>query len=322
VPRLWHSARFVVVDAASVGSLSRAGLDRRPDVVVVADRADGVEVWQAAVQLGAGCVLALPAESQALLDLIALAAEKSGPLGPLVGVVGGRGGAGASTVAVALGWAAAKRGSPATLVDLDAWGGGLDLPVGLEATDGLRWPDVASARGVVAAEALHAGLPRTGGLGVLAIGRHRAGEGAPGAVLDPQATSAVVAAARRGGGFVCADLPRWHEPAAWDVAGNCDAVVLVVTADVRAVAAAVPIRDKARAACREVSLVVRTESRARLRPDEASAALDLPLAATVRTDSAVAAAAERGELTAYLRRSRLGRSATTLLGQLTNGRGG
>ena len=63
----------------------------------------------------------------------------TGLRGEVVAVIGGCGGAGASLFAVAL----AQAATDALLVDLDPWGGGIDLLVGGEATPGLRWPDLA-----------------------------------------------------------------------------------------------------------------------------------------------------------------------------------
>jgi hypothetical protein len=56
-------------------------------------------------------------------------------------------------------------------------------------------------------------------------------------------------------------------------------------------------------------LVVRVDARARLRERDVAAALDCAPMAVVRTDPGLTPAADRGELIASLRRSRLGRSA-------------
>src|SRR5690606_10448493 len=80
--------------------------------------------------------------------------------GAVVAVVGARGGAGASVVAASLGRAAGRRRGPVGLVDLALVGGGLDVLLGVEQDPGVRWPDLADARGRLDGEDLLARLPR------------------------------------------------------------------------------------------------------------------------------------------------------------------
>ncbi len=115
----------------------------------------------------------------------------------VVGVVGARGGVGASTVAAALalrvhrhGWHAERRrprrrgtgraGATAdvprvVLVDLDPAGGGLDVHLGIEDVPGVRWPDLAGARGDVSGPELTDLLPDWAGVTVLSGDRWRPG---------------------------------------------------------------------------------------------------------------------------------------------------
>ena len=65
----------------------------------------------------------------------------------MLAVVGGRGGAGASVFAVATAVRAARSGERALLVDCDPLGGGVDLVLGAEDLDGLRWPEVGTGAG-------------------------------------------------------------------------------------------------------------------------------------------------------------------------------
>ena len=60
----------------------------------------------------------------------------------LVGVLGAVGGAGTSTLACWLADRAAHEDRPAVLVDADRGGCGIDVLLGLEDQDGLRWPDL------------------------------------------------------------------------------------------------------------------------------------------------------------------------------------
>ena len=72
-------------------------------------------------------------------------------------------GIGTSTIATLLAWSASTHGRDVVLVDFDMAGGGLDLPLGLEGADGLRWPDLTDARGVVSSGALRAAGDRIEG---------------------------------------------------------------------------------------------------------------------------------------------------------------
>lgn len=76
---------------------------------------------------------------------------------PVVAVSGASGGLGASTLAAAV--ALALRPHPVTLVDGDLRGGGLDVTLGVEHLDGLRWGDLARHEGAAAGEALRRRLP-------------------------------------------------------------------------------------------------------------------------------------------------------------------
>ena len=124
--------------------------------------------WASAVELGAERVAVLPDDESWLLARAAAAVRSPVERGWLVAVGGSCGGAGASTVATAVALAAAPG---VLLVDGDPWGGGLDLLLGAERADGLRWPDLAGLRGRVAGDALLAALPEVAGVHVLAHSR-------------------------------------------------------------------------------------------------------------------------------------------------------
>jgi secretion/DNA translocation related CpaE-like protein len=199
---------------------------------------------------------------------------------------------------------------PVTLVDLDAYGGGLDLPIGLEHAPGVRWPELATTRGVVRREAFDAAVLRHGSLALVAAGR---GAVAP---LQVAAVDAVLDVAVRSSGLVIADLPASPGEVSASALRASDDVVLVVGAQVRAVAAAVGLVQLVHAAGRRPRLVLRTDRRDRLGPRDVAAALGVEVTATLPTDHDVAAAADRGELAKLALTGRLASVAADVLAEL------
>jgi hypothetical protein len=134
--------------------------------------------WEVIRRLGAEHVAVLPAAEPWLIDQLA-AIGATGPFssvspttspvavgsigalraGRVIAVLGGRGGAGASVLAGGLAVTAARRGLRTLLVDADPLGGGVDLVLGWESLDGLRWPALSQASGEVPAPALVEALP-------------------------------------------------------------------------------------------------------------------------------------------------------------------
>ncbi|GMA86578.1 hypothetical protein GCM10025868_18280 [Angustibacter aerolatus] len=149
----------------------------------------------------------------------------------VVGVLGGCGGAGASVLAAALATTAADAGHRVLLADLDPLGGGADVLVGADDLTGLRWGDLARARGRLPAASVHDLLPRLGSLAVLGFGR-----GAP-VDLPPAAVEAVLRSASRGHDLVVLDLPRHDDLATARARALVDDLLVVVPARVRAVVA-------------------------------------------------------------------------------------
>ncbi|MDQ2755365.1 MAG: hypothetical protein M3Y71_02190 [Actinomycetota bacterium] len=121
--------------------------------------------------------------------------------GVLVAVTGASGGLGASVVTVALAVRAVSAGLSACAVDLDPFGGGLDVVLGLEQTAGTRWGDLAALDGEADGEAVLCTLPRADGVRVLS--HDHDGEGAP-----PPVVHAVVSALVAACDLVVLDLPR------------------------------------------------------------------------------------------------------------------
>jgi secretion/DNA translocation related CpaE-like protein len=225
-------------------------------------------------------------------------------------VVGGScGGAGASTVAAALAVAAAPG---VLLVDGDPGGGGLDLLLGAERLEGLRWPALVGLRGRVAGEALLAALPGSGGVCVLSASRD---DPTP---VPPEAVSAVVEAARAEGSRVVVDLARTADPAAAEgLLAEADLAVLLVPARLRSASAArLMIGTGGAPGPWAAAAVVARAVAGGLSRDEVADVVGRPVAAELAHDRSAAPRGERGEPPLVSSRSPLGVLARRLLAEL------
>lgn len=225
-----------------------------------------------------------------------------------IAVAGALGGAGASMAAAATALGMTRRGRPAVLVDLDRGAPGVDLLLGVEELDGVRWPDLSAARGDVDGEGLVAALPHWRGVPVVS-GRRRAGPPPDDVVLD------VCAAIVRTGRTAVLDLPR---PSAWTdtvrtLLRGCDTAVLVAPLTFPGAAGAELVRDQFVAAgVRDIRLVAREPAVGQVGADSLGGALGLPVDGVLGRDRSLPAAVERGEGPPAGRRSAVGRLATDL----------
>ncbi|OBH43022.1 helicase [Mycobacterium mantenii] len=306
----WAAAAAVVLDARAAGRCGRWGLPRRDHVTVLTVAEPETATWAAAVGVGAEHVLRLPGQEADLVGALAEAAESArddGSRGHAVAVIGGCGGAGASLLAVAL----AQGATDALLVDLDPWGGGLDLLLGGESTPGLRWPDLALQGGRLNWSAVRDALPRHREVSVLS-GTRRGYE------LDAGPVHAVIDAGRRGAVTVICDLPRRLTDATQAALSAADLVVVVSRCDVRACAATGALAPALASLNPNVGLVVRGPSPGGLRAAEIAEIAGLPLLATIKAQPQLAEQADRGGLRLG-RRTALGVAARQVLAVLPPG---
>lgn len=284
----YSGAPLVLIGADQADACLRARLPRRPRVVVV-DRADTpAGPWEAAQLLGAEHVAVLPAAEPWLVDRFA---ERHRPAerGRVLAVVGGRGGSGASVLAGGLAVTAVRSGLRTLLVDADPLGGGLDLVLGWEQVDGLRWPALAGTEGRVDPPALIQALPHRGDLVLLSFSRDDL------LAVPGEAMAATLDAARRGRDLVVVDLPRHLDEAAVLALQSADRALLVVPAELRAIAAAARVCATVTPHCENLAVVVRGPAPGRLKARDVARGLGLPLAGTLRPEPRICGALERGE---------------------------
>lgn len=303
----WSAAGAVVLDEAAAKVCAHTGLPRRARVIVVTGGEPASSTWAAAIEVGARHVLRLPAQERELVRELADAGESArdnDARGQVVAIIGGRGGAGASLFAVAL----AQLAHDPLLVDLDPWGGGIDLLVGCETTPGVRWPDLALQGGRLSWSAVREALPRHRGVSMLA-GTRREYE------MDARAVDAVIDAGRRGGALVVCDLPRRVSDAVETALDTADLVVVVSPCDVRACAATATMTPVLTGINPNLGLVVRGPSPGGLRAEEVAAIAGVPLLASMKPYPRLAEQLEHGGLR-LRRRSALAAAARQVLAVL------
>lgn len=299
--RGWQRAPAVLVGTDLLGQVARLGPPRREDVYAVGWAAPGETAFRAALDIGARSVLELPAAAGLVTELLGDLGEQGGT-GHVVGVVGGSGGAGSTVFASALARAAAAYG-PAVAIDADPLGPGLDRVLGMEELPGVRWGDLALTSGRLGARALREALPRSGPLGVLTWARS-------GEVVrpEPDVVRAVLAAARRGHDLVVVDLPRAPGVEGDELIARSDPVVLIVAGSVPGVSSAIRVVERLPDRGRVIAVL-----RGAMDPVAASAALGVPVVATMGDQRGLGEALDLGTGPIVSRRGQLGRAVARVL---------
>lgn len=283
----WARASVVIIDGADPSAESLSRLPRRPRVVLVCRQEPTAEVWQRAVRVGAEHVLTVPADEGRLVEVCS--SPTSGAVNgraPVIAALGGRGGAGASTLSAAL--ALAIPGE-SLLVDADPYGGGIDLLLGWERLEGLRWPDIDLRSGRVAFGALRRALPHRRDVIILSGNRS-------GGVWSAAAIGAVVDSARGAGVPVVVDVPRRLGPVATQVLERADLVAVVTPAEVRACASSALIIAAVQAVNPNVGVVVRGPSPSGLRASEVAQMSGAPLLVAMRPEPRLGPRLDNGGL--------------------------
>lgn len=306
--RTWRQAPCVMVGVDRLDALVAAALPRRERVVLVGFGPEDATWWRRAVEARIDHVVVLPEAHETLLRLITDVADGGAGTATTVAVVGAGGGAGASTLAVVIGLTAAAQGHRSTLIDLDPDGAGVDLVLGAEAHDGLRWTDLAASHGRLGAAALRSALPEVDGLPVLTFGPDARSS------LGSETAQAVLDAAARSSDLVVLDVPRRPDEAATEALATADVTLVATRPDVCSAAAAVRVAGQVRRWCHDVRLVVRTRRRGAATGALLAEQLGLPLAGTVPTRPAVVGSVNDG--LGPVRRTRLDRAVRPLVADL------
>ncbi|MCK2237670.1 MULTISPECIES: septum site-determining protein Ssd [unclassified Crossiella] len=311
----WARAPLVVLDDDGLAQCANAGMPRRNGIYVLCRTDPPPEIWARALAVGAEQVSCL-AEAEPWLSAALAKAEEveDEPDGRVIAVLGGRGGAGASVFATALALTAADRGSPAMLLDCDPLGGGLELVLGGEKREGVRWSGITVNRGNLGSATLRNALPSFGRnqLTVLSCDDDTT-------ELEPQAVDQVLDAGRRGGGTVVCDLPRHFNQPCRTVLDAADLAVLVVPAEVRACTAAARIAERTKERGTPLAMVVRGPAPTGLSVRDVEAAVRLPALVTMRPFSGLEAALDTGGLP-NRPRGPLARAARRVLDRADDGR--
>ncbi|MEP7193758.1 MAG: septum site-determining protein Ssd [Actinomycetota bacterium] len=196
----------------------------------------------------------------------------------IIGVVGGSGGVGASVLSAAIGIRAAEAGMRPVCLDADRLGGGLDVTLGIEQERGVRWPDLAGARGRIDGPELLRRLPSVDGASVLSFDRARDVSLATEIVRD------VLLALSSAADVLVVDLPSPDHQIFEALAPSVDEMVLLAGSGICDLAGASAIAGHLIEACPDVWLCLRTGGKGGHFAETVAGALDLPLLAVVREE--------------------------------------
>lgn len=216
-------ADTLLVDAASA-------VERVPSGAIIVALSSQQAAWELAARSAASAVVVLPDAAEWLAEMLSRPDHNADAvdLGRVIGVVGAAGGVGASTFACWLAQEFSGTGAPTAVVDADPGAAGLDLVLGTESEEGLRWPELHQFSGAVAADQLWAALPSTGPLRYLSWDRQ-------GTHATTVPVGTVIHALRSAASYLVVDLKadRLEEQARW-----CSTVLVLTPRTVRGVLAA------------------------------------------------------------------------------------
>ena len=227
----------------------------------------------------------------------------------IIGVVGGSGGVGASALTAAIAVRGAQAGLRTVCLDGDRLGGGLDVTLGIEQERGVRWPDLAGARGRIDGPELLRALPAVDGVAVLSFDRAR--DVRPAAEILRE----VLIALSRATDLVVVDLPRPDHEVFEALSSSVDVIVLLAGAGICDLAGASAITEHLIPSCPDVWLCLRAGGKGGSFAETVALALDLPLLAVLREEPSLAADLLHGIPPGTSRKGALAATADTVLAQ-------
>jgi len=251
-------------------------------VVVLAPNGISTNTWKLAMRLNAEHVEPLPTQSDWLVEHVVPPIHNRAHVVAVTPVVGG---AGASTVACALAGQYVTQGLKVCLVDADLAAGGLDVVMGCEQAQGMRWADIVNLKGSVAGSELFDSLVIAAGIHVVAPKRGHLD-------ITAQDIHSLVATVATACDVVIIDTPRLADGLTEELLTLSDDVLLVVPTTVRASSLVTAIRDKL--ADTRCGVVVRQVPGSGLTPIGVAQALELPLRASLPTDARIVEQVEQG----------------------------
>lgn len=267
--QLWQGAavRLLGVDCAA-----RWGLPGPGEAYVVGS--EDADLTRCSAELGLP-VVSLPGGAGQLAAIMSEAVHDQPVKGRIVTLVGATGGLGVSTLTVSLALVAGEGSGHVVSVDLAEASGGIDILLGEEATDAVRWPDLAGARGELGG--ITDRLLQCRGAAFLSHDR-------TGRQPSAEAVRTVLSALARSASFTLVDAGRGPAPASSDLA------LLVVGADVRSVAAARMLPAETRPS----GVIVRTGPGRSIPGEAVARALGTECIGVIGHDKAVPRLAEAG----------------------------
>ena len=296
----WRDAAVVLVADDLAERLAARALPHRDGVYLVGPDSRRLSAWSTPLSAR---VIPLP-EGSAWLGAV-MAEGSARARAPVVAVLGGSGGVGASTLAAALAQLGSERPQGAALVDVDPVGGGIDLLLGAEQSQGWRWPGLHAAEGQLGDLRPH--LPVVDGVTVVSMAR--------GAALDlaREPLAAVVGGLRSWHSLVVLDPGRSLAPAAREAVRLSARQLVVVAGGIRGVAAA--RQTMATLGLEHPELVLRRWPGS-LPTDLVAEAVGHPVVAVLPEERGLRSAAERGEPPARGSRRRSRKVVASLLAAL------
>jgi secretion/DNA translocation related CpaE-like protein len=304
----WSAADVVLLGADLVAEVAATTPPRRAATLLVVTDPPSIEVMRCALAVGVDDVVRVPSDEGTLVTRIAEVTDGPSRQAPVIAVRAAAGGLGASTVAAGLALTAARSGVHVLLVDGAVTGPGIDLLLGLEHHEGMRWPDLTEVSGRISAVTLTDALPCDHGVAVLSWDRRGQQD------LSATALAAVLDAGRRGFGLVIVDDAGMSAtPGLRAVLARCvTSTVLVLDDSVRSVVSAARLRATPGAVVEPIHIVVRGDASS---ADTVRKLLGVDVAATITDDSALPRAAMNGDPPSLGRRSGLHAACRAVLGR-------